>query len=116
MSSVTGHAHGIGAAHASARSSPVYTATTPGMRRRGRGVDAGDPGVGVRATHDGEVQRAGDVEVVGEPGLTGQEGGILAAQQALADDPGRRRRRLGGRHAAAAQALAAARTAWTMLW
>src|SRR6266508_6416228 len=30
MSSVTGHAQGIGAAHASARSEPVYTATTPG--------------------------------------------------------------------------------------
>ena len=29
MSSVTGQAHGIGAAQASARSAPVYTATTP---------------------------------------------------------------------------------------
>src|SRR6056297_1180049 len=30
MSSVTGHAHGIGAAHVSDRSAPVYTARTPG--------------------------------------------------------------------------------------
>ena len=30
MSSVTGQAHGIGAAHTSARSAPLYTATTPG--------------------------------------------------------------------------------------
>ena len=30
MSSVTGQAQGIGAAQASARSAPVYTATTPG--------------------------------------------------------------------------------------
>ena len=30
MSAVTGHAHGIGAAHSAARSAPVCTATTPG--------------------------------------------------------------------------------------
>jgi hypothetical protein len=31
MSSVTGQAHGIGAAHSSARSAPVYTARTPSI-------------------------------------------------------------------------------------
>ncbi len=31
MSAVTGHAHGIGAAHASSRSAPVKAATTPGI-------------------------------------------------------------------------------------
>ena len=112
MSSVTGQAHGIGAAQASARSAPLYTATTPVGAGRRRRVDGRDPGVGVRAAHDGEVQRPGEVEIGGEAGFAGEQGRVLAAQQALADDgvgTG-----FGDRHAAPASA--AASTALTMLW
>ena len=80
MSSVTGQAHGIGAAQASARSAPRVDgddALGAGGRRR---VDGRDAGVGVRAADDGEVQGAGDVEVGGEAGLAGEQGGVLAAQ------------------------------------
>ena len=42
--------------------------------------------MGVGTAHDGEEQRTGDVEVGGEAGLAGEQGGVLAAQAALADD------------------------------
>ena len=112
MSSVTGQAHGIGAAQASARSAPLYTATTPSAPAAAEVSTRRDAGVGVGAAHDGEVQRAGDVEVGGEAGFAGEQGRVLAAQQALADD--------GVRTASvtviAPPASAAASTALTMLW
>ena len=110
MSSVTGQAHGIGAAHTSARSAPLYTATTPGSS-----VAAAVSTPTIRAWAYGlrttaQVQGARDVEIVGELGLAREQGGIFPAQPALADD--RRGCGFGGRHRSApAHASAAARTA-----
>ena len=51
-------------------------------------IDRGDPCMRIRRAQDRQVQCAGDVEVVGELGFTGEQGGILAAQHALADHGG----------------------------
>ena len=48
-------------------------------------VDRRDAGVGVRAAEDGEVQRAGDLDVVRELGFAGEERGVFAPQQPLAE-------------------------------
>jgi hypothetical protein len=67
--------------------------------------------VGVGAAQHGEVERAGDVEVIGELGLTGEERRVFAAPQRCADD-------LGGLfdHGHAGTPCAAAKTDLTMLW
>ena len=70
--------------------------------------------MGVRAAHDGEEQRARDVEVGGEAGFTGEQGRVLAAQHPLADDRGGAG--FGDSHCVNLPASAAARTALTMLW
>ena len=51
-------------------------------------VDTGDAGVGVGAAQHREVQGAWDIEVVGEPGLAREQGGVLPTQHALADHRG----------------------------
>ena len=81
MSSVTGHAHGIGAAHSSSEVGAGEGGDDPGHGERRGDVDVGDAGVGIRAAHHGQVQRAGDGEVVGVAGLTGEQGGVLPAEQ-----------------------------------
>ncbi len=73
-------------AHSEARSAPLYAAITPGIASGRRQRRRGDAGVRVRTAQHGEVQRAGDVQVVGELGLAGEQGGIFAAQQPLAQD------------------------------
>jgi len=50
-----------------------------GHRARGRGVDAADGGVGVRAAYEGEMERAGELEVVHVGIAAGDELGILDA-------------------------------------
>ncbi|MDF2733367.1 MAG: hypothetical protein K0S92_2006 [Desertimonas sp.] len=102
MSSVTGQAHGIGAA--------VHGDDSLGGGCR-RGVHRRGVGVGVGAADDGEVQCPGEVEIGGETGFAGEQGRVLSAQQALADDGVRTS--FGDRHRLAP---AAASTALTMLW
>ncbi len=52
---------------------------------RARHVDRRDAGVGVRAAQHREVQGAGDLDVVRELGFAGEQRGVLAPQQPLAD-------------------------------
>ena len=66
---------------APARSAPLYAATTPGAAARGREVDAEDARVRVRAAQHGEVQRTGQVQVVGVLGLAGEQGRVFTPQQ-----------------------------------
>ena len=98
MSSVTGQAHGMGAAHSSARSAPVSAATTPGIasgRRRCRSSVM--RAWAMRAAHQRQLQRAGDDEVVDEAGLAGEQRRVLLAHAvrvpmtAVAIDGGHRR-------------------------
>src|SRR5918995_1225937 len=98
---------------------------------RGAGVDVADAGVRERAAHHAYPQGARHLEVVDEPGLAGEQAGILLAEQAGAHPAlaGRGRHRggscgLGRRHAgtssdadaAASRPPAAASTDLTMLW
>ena len=85
---------------------------------RGAGVDAADAGVGVGAADHGEPDRPGDLEVVDEPGLAGEQPGVLLAQEALAEGTTGRSglgAGVGGRHAET-PSPAADITARTMLW
>ena len=77
------------------RSAPLIGQVGSGVRRpdaghgqRARDVDGGDAGVGVRAAQHGEVQGAGDLDVVRELGFAGEERRVFAPQQPLADHSG----------------------------
>ena len=67
-----------------------------GGRRRGAGVDVGDPRVGEGAAHHREVQHPGGLEVVGPAGASGDQALVLLAAALLADLGGRAV--LGGGH------------------
>ena len=69
-------------------SRPVRTAMTPGSFSRGRGVDALDAGVGVRAAHEGHVGHAVELDVVDVGALAGDQARVLAAFDGLADELG----------------------------
>ena len=84
-----------------------------GQRQGGLHVDRGDAGVGVGAAQDRHVQRARDVEVVGEAGLAGEQGRVLPAPHPGADDRGGRRS-VGDRHAGTP--FEQDSTAATMFW
>ncbi len=53
----------------------------PGGGKRGIEIDAGDHGVGVRAAHHHHVQGTGHDQVVGELGLSGEQGRVFAAEK-----------------------------------
>ena len=93
MSSVTGQR----ARHArrpSSRSSPVQTPTTPRHRLGRRRVDAGDAAWANGAADERACEHAGQLEVVDEAGLAGDELGVLLAQDgARRCQPGGRLRR-----------------------
>ncbi len=103
-------------------SAPTITATTPGHRLGGAGVDRANVGVGVRAAEDGEVRHAGQLDVVEVAALAGDEARVLDPLDRCAQD-------VGG-HVVPPQAVAAAdaasagsrsmraasATASTMLW
>ena len=69
MSSVTGQAQGMGAAHSPWRSSPLKAATTPGMARASVKSMLVMRAVGDRAADDGRVQGAGHDQVGDVAGL-----------------------------------------------
>jgi hypothetical protein len=62
-----------------ARSSPVKTASTPGMASAALGVDRLDGGVRVRRAHEIGVGLARTVDVVGVAALAGDEANIFLA-------------------------------------
>ena len=62
---------------AAASWSPVMTATTPGRARAVADVDGHDPGVGMKAAEEGDVEHPGDGDVVDEAPLAGEQPGIL---------------------------------------
>ena len=114
MSSVTGHAHGSGAAKSSTKSVPVSTATTPGIATAALvSIDA-IRGVRDGATDHAHVQRAGEVEVVHEAGLAGEERRVLLAERRDAEHTGAGAR--DGGHRPPPALSAAASTDFTMLW
>ena len=81
----------------------------------GRGeVDLADPRVRVRAAHDREPDLAGQVDVVDELAVAGDELPVLLARDRGADDAAGGEG-LSGRHHASAP-TAAVRTAATMFW
>ncbi len=84
-------------------------------REGGRGVDVRDPGVGHGAAQHGHVQRAGQLDVVGPVGATGEETRVLLAADRSPDSA---RGDLDGvRHDVSPLISAAAMaTALTMLW
>src|SRR5207248_1746146 len=52
----------------------------------GGAVDGTDAGVGVGTADEGEVQGTGDVQVVDEAGLTGEQLGVLLAEHPGSED------------------------------
>ena len=79
---------------AEARGGPVvagHDAEDAGERTRGRRIDAADAGVGVRRAHERGVGAAGDLDVVDEPSLPGEEAGVLDPLDPLSDVHRRRR-------------------------
>ncbi len=80
-------------------------------------VDRGDPGVGERAAHHRQVQHAGELDVVGPAGASGDQPLVLLADAGLADLRRGRARLVGDGHAAPPSVVpAAVFTALTMLW
>jgi len=55
------------------------------QRERGTGVDRADRGMGMRAAHEGRVPRAGNRDVVDVASLADEQGMILEARDARAD-------------------------------
>ena len=74
-------------------SAPVTTAMTPGAALASSVLIAVIGGVGEGAAHHGEVQHAGQLDVVGPAGAAGDEALVLLAGARLADLA---RRRVGG--------------------
>ena len=57
------------------------------QRSGGRGVDRLDPSVGLRAAHEGELQRAGDTQIVGVAPGAREQPRVLDPRNAAADKP-----------------------------
>ena len=114
MSSVTGHAHGKRRGEVVDEIGTGQHRDDAGHRGRGGRVDRDDASVRDRAADDAHVQRAGQVEVVDEAGLAGEERRVLLAQ---CRDPEHAGAGAGDRGHRPPPALsAAASTALTMLW
>ena len=97
-------------------SSPVSTASTPGIASADGLVDAADAGVGVRAADEVGVGLAGLADVVGVAPLAGDEALVLLADDARADALRRPWRGYSAAWAVGALPPAAAMMALTMLW
>ena len=101
----------------SAMSAAVHTATTPGKRARGRGVDRDDPAVGVVGAHDAHVELMRKGNVGGEAAAAAHQRRVLQPLDRLPDPlvvAGGHLARVIGAQPARAILAAAARTAFTM--